>query len=69
MDSSARNVMKLSLVEVPNVVGVLSWAKKVLLAHILANKTETELKVKYESLFLAGDWSDPGGDVVCGREG
>ena len=44
MDSSARNGMKLSLVEVPNVVSVLSWAKKVLLAHILANKTEKKKK-------------------------
>ena len=35
MDSSARKGMKLSLVEVPNVVSVLSWPKKVLLAHIL----------------------------------
>ena len=42
MDSSVRNGMKLSLVEVPNVAGVLSCAKKVLLVHILANKTETE---------------------------
>ena len=40
MDSSARNGMKLSLVEVPNVVSDLSWPKKVLLAHILVNKTK-----------------------------
>ena len=44
MDSSVRNGMKLSLVEVPNVVGALSWAKKDLLTHTLVNKTEKKKK-------------------------
>ena len=54
MDSSARNGMKLSLVEVPNVVSVLSCAKKVLLAHILANKTEKKTaKVKVRLAYIS----------------
>ena len=40
MDSSARNGIKLSLVEVPNAVAALSLAKKDLLTHTLVNKTE-----------------------------